>query len=40
MFIRDYSINTMVACSDSFWDAGFAIFGTDFDAMVVWTHGA
>ena len=40
MFIRDYSIHTMTQCDDAFWIAGLEFFGSDWDAMVLWTHGA
>ncbi|WP_255425173.1 hypothetical protein [Zoogloea sp. 1C4] len=41
MFIRDYALNTMIECDTArFWNAGLEIFGQDWDALVVWTHGA
>lgn len=40
MFIRDYALNTMVDSDNRFWWEGVEIFGEDWDALVVWTHGA
>lgn len=40
MFIRDYSLNTMVDCDDRFFNAGLEVFGRDYDALWLWCMGA
>lgn len=40
MFIRDYSLNTMVDCDNRFFDTGIAILGRDYDALWLWCMGS
>lgn len=40
MFIRDYSLNTMIACADAFFYACDGVAAKDYDAVWLWCMGA
>lgn len=40
MFIRDYALNVMIDCADTFYFACDGVAANDFDAVWLWCMGA